>query len=279
MKTIKSLILSLVICLLFLANVKAQDEIDTLYLFPDTTTFINWGVTVTDNIDGLAIKLYADTTWDAFSIEKILSINVDTIGFSNTSFAISVGSIPEETILYESSIIPVLDIYPEWTEYDISPPVKIEDHSTFYISGVLLFMCVTSYLSNQTILNHFIHDMILNTWFEGAPYYLPIKALVKRITTDVKDFKNSNNLFYINQNYPNPFNGSTIIEYTIKEESRVEISVYNMLGENITTIVNEEMPAGIHKINFEPKNIPSGMYLYRIIAGDFISSRKMIYIK
>lgn len=279
MKTIRSLILSLVVYLLFPANVKAQDEIDTLYLFPDTTTFLNEGSIWIDDVSNLAIKLSVDETWDAFSIEKILAINIDTIGFTSTLFFISLGIEPQDSIIYNSGWVPVNDIYPNWTEFDILPPIKVENQLSFYVSGDLLFISVVSDFVNPVVQNEFWYHEFWEEWFEGIPIYFPVKVVVKRIMTNVNTDIDKQENFQLQQNYPNPFNGATIIEYIIKEESLVEISVYNMLGENITTLVNEEIPAGNHKINFEPKYIPSGIYLYRINAGGFISSRKMIYIK
>jgi len=87
------------------------------------------------------------------------------------------------------------------------------------------------------------------------------------------------NDFRISQNYPNPFNPSTTIEYQIPQSSFVTIKVYDVLGKEIITLVNEEKPAGIHEVNFEPKDLTSGLYLYKISAGGFEQTMKMLFLK
>ena len=121
--------------------------------------------------------------------------------------------------------------------------------------------------------------MILNTWFEGAPYYLPIKAVVKRITTDVKDFKNSNTLFYINQNYPNPFNPSTKINYQIGKESLVQLKVYDVLGNEVATLVNEYKASGSYEVDFNASQLSSRIYFYKLQAGGYVETKKMILLR
>lgn len=87
------------------------------------------------------------------------------------------------------------------------------------------------------------------------------------------------NDFKLSQNYPNPFNPSTTIEYQIPQSSFVTIKVYDVIGSEIITLVNEEKSAGIHEVNFEPKNLTSGLYLYKISAGGFEQTRKMLLLK
>ncbi len=81
------------------------------------------------------------------------------------------------------------------------------------------------------------------------------------------------------QNYPNPFNPITIIKYSIPQTQNVTIKVFGILGNEITTLVNKEMPAGNYEIKFDGKKFASGIYFYRLQAGDFIQTRKMILLK
>jgi len=85
--------------------------------------------------------------------------------------------------------------------------------------------------------------------------------------------------FSLEQNYPNPFNPATKIRYSIPEESDVILKVYNSLGQEITTLVNEKKPQGFYEINFGSEILPSGIYIYRLTAGDFTSVKKMLIIK
>lgn len=81
------------------------------------------------------------------------------------------------------------------------------------------------------------------------------------------------------QNYPNPFNPSTKIKYQIPELNFVIIKVYDVLGTEITTLVNEEKIAGSYDVDFDGNELASGIYYYRITTGNFSQTKKMILIK
>jgi hypothetical protein len=85
--------------------------------------------------------------------------------------------------------------------------------------------------------------------------------------------------FTLSQNYPNPFNPSTTIRYQLPIRSIVTIKMYNILGKEITTLVNEKKDAGKYSINFNGSSLPSGVYFYRIQAGSFAETKKMMLLK
>jgi hypothetical protein len=85
--------------------------------------------------------------------------------------------------------------------------------------------------------------------------------------------------FALYQNYPNPFNPTTSIKYTIAEESFVSIKVYSIIGSEIATLVNEKLSAGSYEINFDASSLSSGAYIYKIQAGNFSETKKMILNK
>ncbi len=87
------------------------------------------------------------------------------------------------------------------------------------------------------------------------------------------------NSFILNQNYPNPFNPSTKISYSIPLLSKVQIKVYDILGNEVETLVNEEKSVGSYDVIWNAKDLASGIYFYRINAGDFIQTKKMILLK
>jgi|GEM_PF-833626 len=85
--------------------------------------------------------------------------------------------------------------------------------------------------------------------------------------------------FELSQNYPNPFNPSTTIKLSIPEATMVTLTVYNTLGEEVSLLVDRFMESGIHEINFDATGLNSGMYFYRIQAGDFTQVKKMTLLK
>jgi len=85
--------------------------------------------------------------------------------------------------------------------------------------------------------------------------------------------------YALHQNYPNPFNPASIIRYDIPTSSFVRISVYDILGEEIRSLVSEEKNPGTYEVTFDAKDLPSGIYFYTIRAGEFSQSRKMILMK
>ena len=85
--------------------------------------------------------------------------------------------------------------------------------------------------------------------------------------------------FLLSQNFPNPFNPATNIKYSIPAISHVRIIVYDVLGGEIETLVNEEKPAGNHELTWNAAKLPTGVYFYQLRAGDFIQTKKMMLLK
>jgi hypothetical protein len=97
--------------------------------------------------------------------------------------------------------------------------------------------------------------------------------------TDVKNTEAVPVNFSLQQNYPNPFNPSTVINFSIPKASKVTLSVYNLLGQKVASLVNSNMNAGNHEVEFNAKDLSSGIYFYSLNAGNFQSTKKMILIK
>ena len=98
--------------------------------------------------------------------------------------------------------------------------------------------------------------------------------------TDIKNFQNPNPTeFKLYPNYPNPFNPITSIEYSIPSESFVQLKVYNVIGKEVATLVNEEQAAGECRVDFKAAEFPSGIYFYKLQNSNFTQTRKMILLK
>jgi hypothetical protein len=117
----------------------------------------------------------------------------------------------------------------------------------------------------------------------------------KRITSYVRSFYKSNfgqyplgtgkenniqiNSFELSQNYPNPFNPITVISYQLSAFSNVKLTVFDILGREVTTLVNEEKQPGTYEVKFDATSLSSGIYFYRLQAGSFVETKKMILIR
>ena len=125
---------------------------------------------------------------------------------------------------------------------------------TFSLAGVFPYHCT-------------VHPSMMDTIVVGNP-------------TDVNDQSSSlPDRFEVSQNYPNPFNAQTEIEYSLPRESHVRIEIYNLLGQNVETLVDDTRQAGYHQVVWDATNVPTGVYFYRIAAGDFTQTRKMLLMK
>ncbi|MCF6268690.1 MAG: T9SS type A sorting domain-containing protein [Melioribacteraceae bacterium] len=91
-------------------------------------------------------------------------------------------------------------------------------------------------------------------------------------TTVVKDYN-------LMQNYPNPFNPTTTINFAIPKQSQVKLAVYNIIGEKVAELINAEISAGYHSISFDARNLSSGVYFYRLVANNFVETKKLILLR
>ncbi|MFZ0454105.1 MAG: T9SS type A sorting domain-containing protein [Ignavibacteriaceae bacterium] len=109
------------------------------------------------------------------------------------------------------------------------------------------------------------------------------RVLVSQIPTGINYVETKVNEFKLYQNYPNPFNPSTTISYSLPENSNVELTIYDVLGNKVTTLINKEQNAGNHEVKFNPSlingGISSGVYFYNLKAGTELLTKKLIYLK
>jgi hypothetical protein len=109
---------------------------------------------------------------------------------------------------------------------------------------------------------------------------LPNAAWFNRSVTDVKHIAGDLPQTYaLDQNYPNPFNPSTTIKFKLPKSSIVRLSVYDMLGREVSVLVNERREAGVHEVKFDVSNLASGVYFYRIQAGDFTQTKRLLLLR
>jgi hypothetical protein len=120
-----------------------------------------------------------------------------------------------------------------------------------------------------------LHSSIPLGYYHYSPgysnqYYIPLASVSEELSaTD----------FSLSQNYPNPFNPSTNIRYGLPQRSHVLLTVFNTLGQQVATLVQEEREAGYHEVKFDATGLSSGVYFYRLTAGDFTQSRRLHLVR
>jgi hypothetical protein len=81
------------------------------------------------------------------------------------------------------------------------------------------------------------------------------------------------------QNFPNPFNPSTTIKYELRQAVHVKLTVYDILSREVSVLVNDGRDAGVHEVNFDGSNLASGVYFYRLQAGDYVATKRLLLLK
>jgi len=100
------------------------------------------------------------------------------------------------------------------------------------------------------------------------------------MVTDVNDESiTAPNGYNLEQNHPNPFNPSTVINFSLANESKVTLKVFGMLGNEIATLVDENKNVGIHQVNFDASGLAGGLYCYRLTTENFSQTKKMLLLK
>ena len=106
-----------------------------------------------------------------------------------------------------------------------------------------------------------------------------LRDYLASVVISVEDNKQDPHSFQLYNNYPNPFNPSTTIGFSLPKKSNVKLSVYNILGEEVAVVMDGQMNAGEHRITFKASNLSSGLYFYRLTAGEYVAVKKMMLIK
>ncbi len=141
-------------------------------------------------------------------------------------------------------------------------------------------------VNNSTSSNPFILTApSAGTYTVNAGYKSPSRlwgtttANVTVSGVDEKLIGSNPSTFALYSNYPNPFNPSTKIRYAISKTAFTTLKVYSVLGQEVATLINEEKAPGVYEINFDGLNLTSGTYLYKLQAGNFVETKKMILLK
>lgn len=196
------------------------------------------------NLNGIIRSIDNGLTW-----EQILFINSSTTVFSNDYGIVITGTIV-------SSISDTNKIY---ISTDFGETWSYKPQPTDYAASI-------SEIKQDQLGKYFI-GTTTNGLFQVE------------IITGVEELPYSNLNFSLSQNYPNPFNPTTMIQYTVSKMEFVTIKIYDVLGKEVATLVNEEKNAGNYSIGFDGSKLSSGVYLYKLRQGKYIDTKKMILLK
>jgi hypothetical protein len=102
---------------------------------------------------------------------------------------------------------------------------------------------------------------------------------LSEMMTSVEQYDELPNGFVLEQNYPNPFNPTTVIKFQVSSSKFVSLKVYDVLGREVKTLVNEKLEAGSYETTFDATGLASGIYFYRLQSGEFVSTKRLLLLK
>jgi len=144
--------------------------------------------------------------------------------------------------------------------------INLQDNQVEFIDGDIVEDIRYYYVTTATDVN-----------YNESEFAQEVSAIVEVVGVD-----NENSIpkeFALKQNYPNPFNPSTLIKYALSTAGEVSLLIYSLRGEKVAHLIDERKPAGNYTVEWNASNVSSGIYFYRLQAGDFVQTRKMVLLK
>lgn len=216
-----------------------------------------WGSIVSDTNSGL-IKFREDG-YTVFNTQNsgLPQNSISAIAVDGKN-AVWVGTDTRGLVKFDGSKWITYPMPENFTEWRISA-IAIDDSNHKWIGSAYNTYSNSSYYTYTSA--------VLTDFFEGDANSVNGESGIGKKTFELK------------QNYPNPFNPSTSISYAIVERQFVSLKVFDILGREVTSLINEEKPAGQYNVRFNAANIPSGVYFYKLQAGSNVQTKKMILLK
>ncbi len=162
---------------------------------------------------------------------------------------------------------------------EIKSAIKTVEQILFYPNGTFLISStspINTERRNPMAVNYGNTIMLMGGFDENNKVVPSVEILIDPNDVDENVMPSE---FLLFQNYPNPFNPDTNIKFALPKEANVRLKIFNVLGQEVAMPINKLMQAGYHTINFDASGLTSGIYIYRIEAGNFIQVRKMILMK
>ena len=254
------------------------------------STLIEYTYAFTDNFDEIIQKRYSNNIWQNYYRSKylynnlMLNIETDDYFWRNGAWRDTLKYISEynnfENIVTQTSLA-----YSNGTWENSTRTEYTYDAQNNVLDAVIKIWLFNSWINTLKLSFEFdaygnMTLLLLQHWnfISGWANFYRTMAYYTEITSCYDD-DISLKEFELFQNYPNPFNPTTKISYTIPEGGNVTLKVFDLLGSEVAELVNGETEAGNYEINFDASLLPSGVYIYKLQAGDFVETKKMILIK
>ena len=170
------------------------------------------------------------------------------------------------------------------SSYEVSPWINIDWIGWKIVSWDLKAGQTGTWIGNGVIEPPLIFDSFQFTYepgnlHAGTLYFDDLRIASFQPTDVSEDNITVSSQFLLSQNYPNPFNPSTVISYQVPKTDFVSLKIYDVLGNEVATLINEEKSAGSYSINFNASKFPSGVYFYTLRSGEFTATKKLILMK
>ena len=242
-----------------------DSELVTLFFSPDSWGTYDDTLTIYSNLKTSRIFLSGESPSPEFEIHPATPFLL-----FGTTYLDSTKTKTINIINHSINYLEIDSIYTHSTQFSVSSinfPVQIAlDSITF----------VVSFAPDSNI--DFVDTLFILNNLYLTPYSIQLRG---KGVTPVRTLGESNDhfIFKLSNNFPNPFNPATRIKFQLAEKIHVKISVYNLLGEEISILVDGEKSAGTYEVEFDGTNLPSGVYLYRMEAGSYSDTKKLLLLK
>jgi hypothetical protein len=253
-------------------------QIDTLYYLPDTTKFAT-NYAIANEIFYPHCRFKPNNNSDYYKIREIHFLFSHMV-IGDTLKTIALFKDTLKTKIYEQIINDILDsvdVYPNWYKVIIDTnfaPVQGVIEVPYWLIGVTDLALPTNTIPSGNSIGFYG----MGQKWDIIPDY-PVKLIIEQNTTEVPSEIQKPELFILYQNYPNPFNPSTTIRFSLPMREYVTLKIFDILGREVATLVDEELNAGDYSLVFNANKLQNGIYFYQLTTKAFSQTKMMLMIK
>ncbi|KAA3598106.1 MAG: T9SS C-terminal target domain-containing protein [Calditrichaeota bacterium] len=276
-------------------------NLDSIFINPDSSSALVYSTSVSGsginsyiNSDSLLISTITDSTGDYQIIVTALKDSITTVSDSFLITIIPVNDPPTVFNLLNPTDGDTLPNFFDPIEFIWNSSIDADNTNLIYNLKIFnsSFDTTISNISDTTLnFTSSLEELTNYNWFvevtdgeftvSSSDTFEFITPMAVSISENENQVPNS---FALRQNYPNPFNPTTTISYDLPINSKVILKIYNLIGQEVRALVEKNVNAGFHLVNWDGKNdfgkqVSSGIYIYKIQAGDFVQSKKMVFLK